>query len=115
MQLITIQQQTINNQQVNSVSARDLHLQLELKTQFTDWVKQFLDDFVQDTNFIKHSVISEVVQSDGHKINSTKEDYWFTLDMAKQVAMLTRTAKGKEVRKYFIDCEKQLQQQIQVP
>lgn len=102
MQLITIQQQTINNQNTNAVSARELHLKLELKTEFTHWVKQFLDDFTQGTDFIRIE----------GKLNPTNNiptiDYAFTLDMAKQVAMLTRTPKGKEVRLYFIECEKRL-------
>jgi len=39
------------------------------------------------------------------------KEYWLTLDMAKELAMLARTAKGREARRYFIDCERQLQEQ----
>ena len=114
-QLITIQQQTINNQNTNAVSARELHKSLELKTQFTDWVNQFLDDFIQGTDFINISGKTVEVQSDGHQVLRSLTDYYFTIDMAKQIAMLTRTSKGKEIRLYFIECEKQLQQHIQIP
>lgn len=115
-QLIRIQKTSINNQEINAVSARDLHKKLELKTQFTDWIKQFIDDFSQDTDYINISAKTEDVQSDGHVINRNITEYLFSLDMAKQVAMLTRTSKGKEVRLYFIECEKKLQQlQLKVP
>lgn len=99
--MLQITNTKINNQEINAVSARELHTNLEIQKQFTDWVNQFLDDFIQDTDFVEvHSKVN---------INNVKmTEYLFSLDMAKQIAMLTRTAKGKEIRLYFIQCEKQL-------
>lgn len=99
--MLQITNTKINNQEINAVSARELHTNLEIQKQFTDWVNQFLDDFIQDTDFVEvHSKVN---------INNVKmTEYLFSLDMAKQIAMLTRTAKGKEIRLYFIECEKQL-------
>ena len=34
--------------------------------------------------------------------------YFVTLDMAKELAMVERTAIGRQARRYFIDCEKKL-------
>jgi anti-repressor protein len=39
---------------------------------------------------------------------SRREDIYLTVDCFKQLAMLSNTAKGKEVRLYFIKCEKEL-------
>lgn len=39
-----------------------------------------------------------------------REDIRLTVDCFKQLAMMAKTSKGKEVRKYFLDCEKRLKQ-----
>ena len=37
-------------------------------------------------------------------------DYWLSLDMAKELAMLERSDAGRAARKYFLACEKKLQE-----
>lgn len=39
--------------------------------------------------------------------NETK-DFAVTIDLAKKLAMMSKTQKGEEIRNYFIECEKQL-------
>ena len=38
------------------------------------------------------------------------KEYHITLDMAKELAMIERNEKGRQARKYFIECEKRLMQ-----
>lgn len=104
-QLINIQQQTIGNDTVNAVSARELHKFLESKRQFTNWVSPYVSEdndygFIQGTDFIR--IDAGVNPTNGVPII----DYWFTIDMAKEVSMLSKTEKGKQARKYFIECER---------
>ena len=40
---------------------------------------------------------------------SRNVDFILTLDFSKRLAMMTRTEKGEAVRRYFLDCEKRLQ------
>lgn len=35
-------------------------------------------------------------------------EYHITLDMAKELSMVESNAKGKQARRYFIDCEERL-------
>ncbi len=35
-------------------------------------------------------------------------DYVVTLDAAKEIGMVDRGPRGKELRRYFIDCERRL-------
>lgn len=38
----------------------------------------------------------------------TKIEYFLTIDTAKELAMVERNEKGRQARRYFIECEKQL-------
>ena len=101
MEMIKIE----NKEGKQVVSAREVHLFLDIKTKFADWVKRCIDkyDFVENTDY---SILRSV---ENHSTGATtKIDYIVTLDMAKELAMISDTKKGKEARKYFIECEKKL-------
>lgn len=91
----------VNEQQEPVVSARELHKVLEIKKHFTDWWKQQLNyGFEENVDFVGFHL--EVNPTNGVPI----QDYAMKLDMAKELAMVSKTEKGKEVRKYFIQVEK---------
>ena len=83
------------------VSARDLHIFLESKAQFTDWCKRMFDyGFEENSDYvILHNIVKNVSKSN-------PIDFALTLDTAKEISMLQRTEKGKQARRYFIECEK---------
>lgn len=84
------------------VSARDLYKGLKLKIRFSLWVKKNFDQFVEDEDFT--SVSTDTVVNNGAR--KPIQDYLLTIDMAKELCMMSKTEKGKEVRKYFIQVEK---------
>lgn len=101
-ELIPLHQQTINQEMVQTVSARELHEFLEVQTAFKDWIARRIADYDFDDGIDFCSILSE---SSGGR---PSREYYITLDMAKELAMVERNEKGKQARKYFIECEKKL-------
>ncbi len=93
-----------------AVSARELYEFLEVRTDFTDWCKRNNDylDFQENINYIVFLKNEENLDSLGGR---PSKDYFYTIDAAKEISMLQRSEKGKEARKYFIECERQLKEQ----
>ncbi|WP_298036663.1 antA/AntB antirepressor family protein, partial [uncultured Campylobacter sp.] len=106
-EIITISQTMINNTEVNSVNARDLHEVLESDTKFSDWIKRRLDetDAILNADYIIVSQKRETITEYGKKASLITE-YILTTDIAKEIAMMERNEKGKQVRRYFIEVEK---------
>lgn len=95
-----------------AVSGRDLHDFLQVGKDFSTWFKDMTGyGFEEGKDF---SPISGKTSNGGRP----RIEYAMTLDMAKEVAMLQRTEKGKRARQYFIAVEKQYRQKqspYQVP
>ncbi|WP_142416275.1 antA/AntB antirepressor family protein [Bartonella massiliensis] len=100
--LIKITEQTIDQETIQTVNARDLHTFLEIKARFNDWIKNRIKEckFQENINFI--TLTKNLVS--GGKV----KEYHITLDMAKHLSMIERNEKGHEARQYFIKCERLL-------
>ncbi len=82
-----------------TVSARDLHEGLEIKTAFKDWFPRMAEyGFEEGKDFC-----SKKSESTGGR---PSVDYEVSVDMAKQICMIQRTEKGRIYRQYFLDLEK---------
>lgn len=84
------------------VNARDLYKGLEVKRRFSAWWEQNSKGFEENEDFT--SVLTSTVVANGAR--KPIQDYLVTIDMAKELCMMSKTEKGKEVRKYFIQVEK---------
>lgn len=81
------------------VSGRQLHKALGVKTAYKDWFPRMTEyGFTEGEDFS-----SFLSKSTGGR---PSQDHVLKLDMAKEIAMIQRTDKGKEVRTYFIQVEK---------
>jgi anti-repressor protein len=89
-----------NDQQL--VSARDLYKGLGIKRRFSAWWEQNSNDFKENSDF-QRVLISTPRENRG---SIELQDYALTIDMAKQLCLLSRTSKGKEYREYLIEVEK---------
>ncbi|WPC19490.1 phage antirepressor KilAC domain-containing protein [Pediococcus inopinatus] len=82
------------------IDARNLHDFLEVGKDFSNWFKDMSAyGFVEGEDFTPISA-----KSSGGR---PRIEYAIKLDMAKELAMIQRTAKGKQAREYFVEVEKQ--------
>ncbi|QAT27236.1 oxidoreductase [Leuconostoc mesenteroides] len=88
-----------NEQGEAQVSARDLHKALNVKARFNDWITRMIEyGFAEGVDF--YSFLSKT-QNGGRP----SVEYNLTISTAKEIAMLQRNEKGKQVRNYFIQVE----------
>lgn len=93
---------TLNKNQEPVVSGRQLHQVLGVKTEYKKWFSRMTDyGFTENEDFVR---VTQKCPTLGGVQNTT--DHVLKLDMAKEIAMIQRTDKGKEVRQYFIQVEK---------
>ncbi len=92
----------MNENQEPIVNGRELYEVLEVKTPYTQWFDRMKEyGFIENTDFVSLSQNCEKPQGGRPEINHA-----IKLDMAKEIAMIQRNKRGKEVRKYFIQVEK---------
>ena len=91
-----------------AVSAKELHSFIEMETRFDIWIKRMLDyGFIENVDY---QCLYKNVQmpNGGHK--EALDDYVLSLNCAKEIAMIQKNERGKEVRQYFIACEEKAKQ-----
>lgn len=90
---------TLNDSHEPVVSGRQLHEALEVKTPYDKWFPRMTEyGFTENEDFSTF-----LSQSTGGR---RATDHVIKLDMAKEIAMIQRTERGKQVRQYFIQVEK---------
>lgn len=91
------------------VYGSELHAVLGVKTLYKDWSTRRLNDIdaIENEDFQAAQICAPSGQ--------TKKDHIIRLDTAKEMAMLERNDKGKQVRRYFIEIEKKYKQKILPP
>lgn len=89
-----------------AVSGRELHGFLGIETPYTQWFDRMREyGFIEKIDFAGLSQKSEKPFGGRPRV-----DHIMTLDMAKEVAMIQRTEKGKQARQYFIEVERRYKQ-----
>lgn len=112
--IISIQKRPLNGQPTELVNARELHAFLEIGRDFSNWIKAR----IQQYSFVENDDFVLIRQNGRIKIQGGDRkslDYFITLDMAKELAMVERNEKGRQARRYFIECERELKAPSQLP
>lgn len=85
------------------ISGRQLHMFLEVQTPYAKWFDRMTEyGFTEGTDFWTN--LSKTSSELGGR---PATDHLMTLSMAKELAMLQRTDKGKVARRYFIRIEEE--------
>ena len=91
----------LNQNQEPVISGRELHNKLEIETPFRIWFPRMCEyGFIENIDYTPYIFVHP-------KNNQETIDYILKLDMAKEISMLQRNEKGKQIRKYFIEVEKE--------
>lgn len=90
-----------------TVNARELHIFLESKQEFSSWIKARIMKygFEENSDYIIIKVNDKNIKNLGGRPTI---EYHVSLDMAKEISMAEGNEKGRAARKYFINCEKAL-------
>jgi phage anti-repressor protein len=132
--LIPVTEGTIQGRAQQICNARDLHAFLEVRRDFTNWIKQRIAKygFVEGEGYEVYANFCEKTQgrdvcspnlaSKGRSGDVCSPDlgskegqgrgghnateYRLTLDMAKQLSMVENNERGRQARRYFIECER---------
>ncbi|EDG1812016.1 phage antirepressor Ant [Campylobacter coli] len=87
--------------EINSANAREIFQFLNSEQEYSNWIKNRISHY----NFIENQdYIIELVYTKGRP----RKEYYITLDMAKELCMVENNEKGRQARRYFIECEKRL-------
>ncbi|HCQ0565808.1 TPA: antA/AntB antirepressor family protein [Escherichia coli] len=106
-QLIPVFNGTISNETALLCNARDLHAFLGVKKVFAAWITNRISEyeFIENQD---HILLSNLGKQTSGRGGHNRKDYHLTLDTAKELAMVERNEKGRQIRRYFIECEKKL-------
>lgn len=108
----------VDNNNHKVVDARLLHAFLQIRRDFTSWMKDRISKygFIENQDFvlIKYDYLGNLLndrlphfgESDTQVV--AKTDYLLLMDMAKELCMVENNDKGKKARRYFIEKEKEL-------
>jgi toxin-antitoxin system, toxin component, bro family len=88
------------------IDARELHRRLGVQTKFTNWFPRRVEEYRFDEGK-DYFTENQLLPKNGQKVSHRpRTEYFLTIDMAKEIAMVERTEVGKKIRNYFIEMEK---------
>lgn len=106
---ISIESKWLQGREQYMVNARDLHRFLDVGDKFATWIAERILRFRFEEGRDYEVFLEMPKNPTGGR---PAKEYALTLDMAKELAMVERTDKGKEARAYFIECERHLRERL---
>lgn len=100
-----------NEKKERLVNARELHNIMKVGRDFTNWIK----DRIKKYYFIENEDYILTLTKIGERQNVIKHEYYLTIDMAKEIAMIENNEVGRKIRRYFIEVEKRYRTIVENP
>ncbi len=100
-----------NENKEKLVNARELHSIMKIGRDFTNWIK----DRIKKYNFIQNEDYILTFAKIGERRNVIKHEYYLTVNMAKELAMIENNEIGRKIRRYFIEVEKRYRTIVETP
>lgn len=90
---------------IKTVDGREVHRFLAVGKDYTTWMKDRIKKygFIEGVDFV--SISQSPISGSGNR--GAKDEYFLTLSMGKELGMVDRSEKGRQIRKYFISVEEQ--------
>ena len=85
------------------VCARELHTFIQSKRDFSNWITQRIAKY----GFTEGYDFTTNLLNNGRR-GKPKKEYYLTLDVAKELSMVENNERGRQARRYFIQCEEEL-------
>lgn len=105
------------------ISARELHQYLEIKQDFSNWIKCRIERYNLirnvDYQLLHYDYLGNFLDIQYGKVKTSNQqriskiDYILSMDTAKELAMMESNVKGKEIRRYFIACDRIAHQKLE--
>jgi phage anti-repressor protein len=100
-----------------AVNARELHRFLGSRQDFSNWIKNRIQqyDFLEGRDYVLLPIFEKQTDEVFHKFMKNPTggrpsiEYALTVNMAKELSMVEGNEKGKEARRYFIEQEEKAQ------
>ncbi|MGP4691644.1 antA/AntB antirepressor family protein [Agrobacterium cavarae] len=101
-QFPAISDKAISGQIVKTVDGREVHRFLGAKRDYTNWIKDRIKKygFIENVDYVVFANFGENPTG-----GRPATEYHLTINMGKELGMVDRSAKGREIRKYFLSIE----------
>ena len=97
---------TVNENQEQVISGRELHMFLDIGTEYAKWFERMCEYGFREGEDFNSVKIDEVRQEGNRTVKRQLVNHIMKLDMAKELCMLARNEKGKQARHYFLEVER---------
>lgn len=107
--------QRLNGDTQPTINARDLHERLQVGRDFSNWIKDRIERFGFEADVDYRSPNSASAKNQGIQRfmpGHNRKEYFLSLDMAKEIALVENNAQGRAIRRALIEMERQMREDV---